>query len=265
MTVSKTCKYNVGLVLSGGGARGFAHAGVIKALNEAGIFPDVISGVSAGAMAGALYADGHTPDEMMKIFRQTKFYKYIEFSYPRTNLLKMTKLTKIIAENLKAKKFEELKIPLYVAATNLNEGKCEYFSKGELLKAVIASATVPVLFPPMLIAGKTYVDGGVLNNLPIEPIEKKCEMIIGINVNPTGYQDEFKNLMSIAERSFHLCFSASLPKKIKKFHFYIEPTGLEKFRLLDVSKNQEIFHLGYEYGRKIISENKELLSKYSRS
>jgi NTE family protein len=264
MTVKPKKKYAVGLVLSGGGARGFAHAGVIKALNEYGIFPDVISGVSAGAMAGALYADGHTPDEMMKIFSETKFYKYIEFSIPRQNLLKMTKLTKLIAENLRAKKIEELKIPFYVAATNLNDGKCEYFSKGELLKIVIASSTVPVLFPPMLISGKTYVDGGVLNNLPIEPIEKKCEMIIGINVNPIGYQDEFKNLMSIAERSFQLCFAATLPRKTQKFDIYIEPAGLEKYKLLDISKNKEIFHLGYDAGKKMISLNKELLEKYRK-
>lgn len=263
MTLIKTPKYNVGLVLSGGGARGFAHAGVMKALNEARIYPDVISGVSAGAMAGVLYADGNTPDEMMKMFRQTKFYKYIEFSYPRQNLLKMTRLTRLLAANLKAKKFEDLRIPLYVAATDLNNGKCDYFSKGDdLLKTVIASATVPVLFPPMIINGKTYVDGGVLNNFPVEPIEKKCSLIVGVNVNPTGYQDEFKNLMSIAERAFHLCFAATLPNKIKKCHLFIEPEGLEKYRLLDMTKNREIYDLGYKAAIKTIKQNEVLLRKY---
>lgn len=264
MTASRIRKYKVGLVLSGGGARGFAHAGVLKALNEAGIFPDVISGVSAGAMAGVLYADGNTPDEIMKMFSHTKFFKYLEFSYPRLNLLKMTKLTKIIASNLKDKNFEDLKIPLYIAATDLNNGKCEYFSKGELLKTVIASGTVPVLFPPMRISENTYVDGGVQNNFPVEPIEKKCELLIGVNVNPIGYQNEFKSLMSIAERSFQLCFAATLPKKIKKCHIFIEPKGLEKYKLLDIAKNKEIFHLGYEYAKKVIAQNQELISKYSK-
>jgi len=223
MTGSRKKKYNVGLVLSGGGARGFAHVGVLKALNEAGIFPDIISGVSAGAMAGALYADGNTPDEIMKMFSDTKFFKYLEFTIPRQNLLKMTKLTRVIAENLKAKKIEELKIPLYITATNLNTGKSEYFSSGDLLKTVIASGTVPVLFPPIVINGKTYVDGGVLNNFPVEPLIKKCELIIGVNVNPVGYQAEFKTLMSIAERSFQLCFAATLPRKIKNVTYLLSP------------------------------------------
>ncbi len=265
MAVSRKIKYNVGLVLSGGGARGFAHAGVLKALNEAGIYPDVISGVSAGAMAGALYADGNTPDEMMKMFSDTKFFKYLEFSIPRRNLLKMTKLTKIIAANLKAKKFEELKIPLFVATTNLNNGRCEYFSKGELLKIVIASATVPVLFPPMLISEKNYVDGGVLNNFPFEPLANKCNLLIGVNVNPIGYQDEFKSLMSIAERSFQLCFSASMSKKIKKCHIYIEPEKLRKYKLLDISKKTEIYKIGYDAAREKLKENTLLVEKFSRA
>lgn len=257
-------KYRIGLVLSGGGARGFAHAGVIKALNETGIFPDVISGTSAGAIAGVLVADGNTPDTIMKMFSETKFLKYLEFSYPKQNLLKMTKLIRILSENLQAKKFEDLKIPLFVAATNLNTGICEYFSKGELLKPVIASGTVPVLFPPMMISGSTFVDGGVLNNFPVEPIEKICEMIIGINVNPTGYQDEFKNLMSIAERSFHLCFATTLPGKIKKCQLFIEPPGLEKYKLLDISKNKEIFKLGYDFAKKVLMQNNELILKYAK-
>ncbi|MFH0865812.1 MAG: patatin-like phospholipase family protein [Bacteroidota bacterium] len=263
MAGSRKKKYNVGLVLSGGGARGFAHVGVMKALNEAGIYPDVISGVSAGAMAGVLYADGSTPDEMMKMFSDTKFFKYLEFSLPRRNLLKMTKLTKIIAANLKAKKFEDLKIPLFVAATDLNNGRCEYFSKGELLKIVIASATVPVLFPPMLISEKNYVDGGVLNNFPFEPIANKCNLLIGVNVNPIGYRDEFKSLMSIAERSFHLCFAASMLRKIKKCHIYIEPEKLRKYKLLDISKNKEIYKIGYDAAREKLKENTLLVKKYS--
>jgi NTE family protein len=259
MTGSRKKKYNIGLVLSGGGVRGFAHVGVLKALNEAGIYPDVISGVSAGAMAGALYADGHTPDDILKMFTDTKLFKYLEFTIPRQNLLKMTKLTRVLSENLKAKKFEELKIPLYVAATDLNNGKCDFFSSGDLLKTVIASATVPVLFPPIIINGITYVDGGVLNNFPVEPIVKKCDLLIGVNVNPVGCQDVFKSLMGIAERSFQLCFAATLPRKIKKCHIFIEPAGLAKYKLLDITKKKEIFQLGYESAKKIIHEAKERL------
>jgi len=258
--VKRNKKYKTGLVLSGGGARGFAHVGALQALNEAGIFPDVISGVSAGAIAGALYADGHTPEEILHLFSETKIYKYLEIIIPKRGLLKMTGLSKIISHNLKAKTFEDLAIPLFVAATDLNNGKCVYFDKGDLLKPVLASATVPVLFCPVRIGNKIFVDGGVLNNFPVEPLVNKCENIIGIHVNPFGYFEEFNSILSIAERSFHLSFSTHLIKKTK-CDIFIEPEGLDKFRLLDISKIREIYKLGYKETKRILAENKEKIAK----
>jgi NTE family protein len=258
--VKRNKKYKTGLVLSGGGARGFAHVGALQALNEAGIFPDVISGVSAGAIAGALYADGHTPEEILHLFSETKIYKYLEIIIPKRGLLKMTGLSKIISKNLKAKTFEDLAIPLFVAATDLNNGKCVYFDKGDLLKPVLASATVPVLFCPVRIGNKIFVDGGVLNNFPVEPLVNKCENIIGIHVNPFGYFEEFNSILSIAERSFHLSFSTHLIKKTK-CDIFIEPEGLDKFRLLDISKIKEIYKLGYKETKRILAENKEKIAE----
>ena len=89
MQCNQNKKYKTGLVLSGGGVRGFAHLGALKALNEAGIYPDVISGVSAGAIAGALYADGYKPDEIIQMFQETKFSKYLEITLRKKGLLKM--------------------------------------------------------------------------------------------------------------------------------------------------------------------------------
>jgi NTE family protein len=250
-------KYNIGLVLSGGGARGLAHIGAIKALNEAGIFPEVISGVSAGAIAATLIADGHKPDEILKMFNQAKLSKIVELILPKKGLLKMTGLIKIISQNLRASVFEDLSIPIYIGATDLNNGKTVYFSKGDLLKPVVASATIPVMFAPMKIENIMYVDGGVLNNFPIEPLLKKCNFIIGIHVNPFGYIDDFNGMISVAERSFHLAFANHIGKKINKCDIFIEPAGLKNYRLLDVAKIDEIFQLGYEETKKMLEENKE--------
>jgi len=257
-------KYSVGLVLSGGGARGFAHVGVLKALNEAGIYPDVISGVSAGAIAGALIADGHDADEIMGMFKETKTYKYIEFIIPKSGLVKITGIAKILDQNLKAKTFEELKIPLFVTACDLTNGKIEYFYKGELLNRVLASSTVPVLFQPIKMDSKTFVDGGVMNNFPVEPIEKKCDLLIGVHVNPLGYVKDFTSMLSIAERAFHLCFSMNLGKKAKKCDIFIEPPELKDYKLLDVPKIKDIYQWGYKEAKKVIKENKELLALYAR-
>lgn len=143
----KNKKYNIGIVLGGGGARGFAHIGVLKALNESGIYPEIISGVSAGAIIGSLYADGYSPDEILALFKQNKLFNYLKLINPKQGLFKMTGLAKVISKNLKAKTFEELKLPLIINATDLNNGKCEYFSSGELFKHILASSTIPGLFP----------------------------------------------------------------------------------------------------------------------
>ena len=161
------------MVLSGGGARGFAHLGVIQALNEAGIYPDVISGTSAGALAGVLYADGYSPEEILKLMNSGSRLDFMRPAMPREGLLQINGIIKILKAHLKAKTFEELKIPLYVAATDLNNGKSVYFSEGNLLDPVIASASIPVLFQPVKINNISYVDGGVLDNLPVYPIRKQ--------------------------------------------------------------------------------------------
>ncbi len=238
-------KYNTGLVLSGGGARGFAHIGVLQALNTAGIYPDVISGTSAGALVGVLYADGHSPSDILKMMNSTSRLHYIRPTVPKEGLLQISGIEKILKENLRARKFEELKIPLFVTATDLNNGKIEYFSSGELLNPVIASASIPVLFKPVVINNIHYVDGGVLDNLPIRPIEKQCKKIIGSFVNPVGYEETVVSLAQIAERVFMLNMSKEVIEKSGKFDLFIAPPELKKYKILDPEKAVEVFEIGY--------------------
>jgi NTE family protein len=237
--------YNCGLVLSGGGARGFAHLGVIQALNEAGIFPDVLAGTSAGAIVGALYADGYSPREIMRIMNSTNKLHYFSLTVPSGGLLQISGIIRILKENLRAKTFEELKIPLYVTATDLNNGKAVYFSEGALLHPVIASASIPVIFKPLVINNVQYVDGGVLDNLPIRPIENKCHFLIGSFVNPTGYEENINSLVHIAERTFLLSMSKEVAEKAKRFHIMIAPPELRNYKILDPEKSEEVFEVGY--------------------
>jgi len=239
-------KYKIGLVLSGGGARGFAHLGLIQALNDAGIYPDVISGTSAGALAGVLYADGHTPKEIQKIMNSGSRLDFMRPALPREGLLQIGGVIKILKNYLRAKTFEELKIPLYVSATDLNNGKAVYFSTGDLLNPVIASASIPVLFRPVMINNVCYVDGGVLDNLPVKPIEKKCKILIGSFVNPVGYEEKVSGLISIAERTFMLSMSKEIIEKAKKFDLLVAPLELRNYKILDPEKADELFSIGYK-------------------
>ena len=239
-------QYNIGLVLSGGGARGFAHLGVLHALNEKGIYPDVISGTSAGAIIGALYADGLTPGEILKLMEGSSRLDFMRPALPREGLLQINGISKILKSSLRAKKFEDLKIPLFVTATDLNNGKAVYFSEGEILDPVIASASIPVVFQPVKINDISYVDGGVLDNLPIRPIENKCRILIGSFVNAVGYMEKISGLISIAERTFMLSMSKEIFEKAKKFDLFIAPQELRNYKILDPEKAVELFWIGYK-------------------
>jgi NTE family protein len=247
-------KYKIGLVLSGGGARGFAHLGVIQALNEAGIYPDIISGTSAGALAGVLYADGYTPNEILKLMNSGSRLDFMRPALPREGLLQIGGVMKILKSSLRAKTFEELKIPLFVSATDLNNGKAEYFSEGDLFDPVMASASIPVLFQPVVINNICYVDGGVLDNLPLRPIENKCDFLIGSFVNPIGYIEKISGLISIAERTFMLSMSKEILEKAKRFNLFVAPQELKNFRILDPEKAEELFSVGFNATKEKLGE-----------
>lgn len=239
-------KFKTGLVLSGGGARGFAHLGVLQALHEAGIYPDIISGTSAGALVGVLYCDGHSPDKILGMMKRHSKLDYMRPVLPRDGILQITGLTKLLQANLTAQKFEDLKKPLVVCATDLNNGKPVYFSKGELVTAVIASSSIPVLFKPVIINNIYYVDGGVLDNLPVKPIENKCNFLAGSFVNPVGYEKSATGLITIAVRTFMLNQAREVEEKGKKFDIIIAPPELTKFGILEVEKADELFNMGYK-------------------
>lgn len=244
-------EFKTGIILSGGGVRGFAHAGILKALNEAGIYPDVISGVSAGAIVGALYADGHSPDEIFEIFKEDKsFFKYAKIKIPGKGLFKTMGLQNNLSRHLKADNLEDLEIPLIIAATNMSKGEVVYFDEGTILDRVMASAAIPVLFEPVEIDGDLYVDGGVLDNFPVTPLVKKCQQLIGVSLNPIHPEKDFDHLFKIAERTFRLSVSSNISPKISLCDQLFEPEELGRYGLLDASKGEKIFELGYKTARK---------------
>lgn len=249
-------QYKLGLALSGGAARGFAHLGVVKALYERGIRPDCISGTSIGAITGALLADGHDPEELLGIFTEKRLFSYLGISFKKIGLFKMSGLPDALEKHLKAKTFEDLEIPLYVTCTNLNSGKVEYFNKGALIEKVVASASIPGLFAPAKIDGMLYADGGILDNLPVTPLINKCKKIIGVHVNPTGPEDHIESAISIVERAFHLSIGARISEIAKECDLLIEPDKLQNYRLMDISAGKVMFDIGYAHARKMLEESK---------
>ena len=247
-------QYENGLVLSGGAARGFAHPGVIKALHENGVYPDCISGTSAGAIVGVFYADGFEPEEIIELFKKKKVFNFVNIALGRKGLLSISGLEKTLKNNLRAKKFDQLQKPFYVASTNFNSGEVVYFHEGDLVEKVVASSSIPVLFKPVEIGGALYVDGGVLDNLPHTPLKGKCRNLIGVHVNYTGPEKEINNLMEIAERAFHLSIGARIKEIADELDVFIEPEELKHFSVTDVGEGDKMFRIGYEEATKVLKE-----------
>ncbi|MCU0423494.1 MAG: patatin-like phospholipase family protein [Bacteroidia bacterium] len=252
-------KYKLGIVLSGGGARGFAHIGVLKALNENGIFPDVISCVSAGSIVGSLYADGYTPDEIFAIFHRLELYKLLRFYRPAFGLLRADGLERTLRKQLHASNFENLKIPLHVCTVNFSQAKLVYFNTGDIVPAVMASCAIPMVLKPIELNGEFYVDGGLMNNLPVEPLLHHCENIIGVNVNPVMPENKFASFRNFSDRVMHLALRANIEHNIRFCDIYLEPEGLMKYHLFKTSASQEIFRMGYQYTISKITEIKNEL------
>jgi NTE family protein len=245
-------KYKTGLVLSGGAARGLAHAGVLQALDEEGLPPEIISGVSSGSIVGALYADGYTPAQILDIFLEKSMLSYVKPAMPRKGLLRMSGLEEVLKENLCTKRIEDLKIPLRITTTDVYSGKAMVFSSGDLIPIIIASSSIPVMFIPSIIGGFTLVDGGVVDNLPIDPIRNHCEFLIGVHVNPIGVVTKIDGILDIAERTFNLAVAAQIEKKISEFNIFIEPHELKNYGLTDVKKARKIYDIGYKEAKRVI-------------
>ncbi len=256
-------KYKTGLVLSGGGSRGFAHLGVIAALNEKGIQPDIIAGVSAGAIVGAFIASGKSPQEILKLFAEKPFFKYTKINLPIHGLLKLDRLLNIIEKEIPAKRIEDLEIPFYIGISNLNKGRMEYKNTGPLGLTVLASSSIPILFAPIEIDGDFYADGGLMNNIPVKAIRNITKKIIVSNIsplNPKG-KTKTKNLVQIASRTFHMTINANLDEAKKAADLFIEPEGIDEYDILNNSHAYELYDIGYNSTIKMLEKTEKTSSK----
>ncbi|MCD8555182.1 MAG: patatin-like phospholipase family protein [Bacteroides graminisolvens] len=243
---NNSCKYNLGLVLSGGGAKGFAHLGAFKALRERNIMPDIISGTSAGALAGAFIADGYSPEEILHFFDGKTIKEFTEINTPGIGLFNTRRLFSFIKKHLRAKRFEDLHIPLIVTATDFDNGISTHFSEGLLVAPLVASCSVPIVFTPTIIDGKHYVDGGLFQNLPASVIRHQCKKIIGINLNPIYLKKHTNSLKGIAEKSLHCIFNSNTASDKKLCDTLIEPEGIWEHPMYDLKHAEKIFSLGYK-------------------
>lgn len=252
----------IGLALSGGGARGIAHLGVIKALEESGLRFSAISGTSAGAVAGAFYCAGYKPDDILEIITTMGFLNSVRPAWSWTGLLSMEGFKEVMHKHIPHNSFEKLNPALTVAATEIRLGKVVYFTEGELIPAVIASSSIPAIFNPVTLNGHVYVDGGLMDNLPARPLVGKCDFIIGSHCNPVDQRFDIKNVKEVTERSLLIAINVSTTYSKTHCNFVFESPELGKFSTFDLAKGKEIFQIGYRNAKSRLPELEQQISKH---
>ncbi len=237
----------IGLVLSGGGARGVAHIGVLNALDEMGVKFSIASGTSAGSIVAALYCYGYKPDEIFNIVKNLSIFKSVSPAWTWAGLLKMDGLELLLRKHIPENNFNVLKMPLVVAATEIRIGRIHYFAEGELIPAIMASCSIPAVFNPVSFNGGLYVDGGLLDNLPVLPIRDKCDFIVGSHCNHISPEFDAKSLKVVIERSLLMAVSANTQVSRQMCDVFIEPTRMDRYSSFEIGKAQEIFDFGYQF------------------
>jgi NTE family protein len=242
---------SVGYVFSGGGSKGLAHAGVIKFLEEIGIFPTEIAGSSAGGIVAALYAWGKTPEEILQFFKSIYFFHWKHFTFKKAGFIDSESFKNYFYTIFEDATIGDLKFPIHVTATNMVKGKLKIFDKNtKIVDAVLASSAFPGIISPYEIEGNLYSDGGILNHFPTDILQGRCEAIIGVYVSPIQKIDkkDLNSIKSVTTRAFDLLSANSNIQKFLKCDWIIEPEELSKYSTFETNriKMDLIFEIGYQ-------------------
>jgi NTE family protein len=202
-------KVKIGLALGGGAARGFAHIGVIKALEAQGIVPDIVVGTSAGSVVGALYASGYNGFALQKIALEMDEATISDWALPlfskAPGVLKGEALQAYVNKAVKNQPMEKLRIPFGAVATDLKNGQPILFRRGNTGQAVRASSAVPSVFQPVSIAGHTYVDGGLVAPVPVRfAREMGAEFIIAVNISSQAEGQATDSSVDVLMQTFNI-------------------------------------------------------------
>jgi len=248
--------YRLGVALSGGGARGFAHVGALQAIEESGLKPDIIAGVSAGSIVAVLYAAGLSSQRMLEIFSDAKFRDFCHWNIGRGAIFNMAPFKQFILKNLNGKvNFEDFDIPVYIGATDFDNGVPAVFSSGPVILPLIASCSIPIVFPPVKINGTYYVDGGVLRNHPAWIIRDKCERLIGINCSPLLKNHSAHNsIIESAFRTYNLMAKANQRQDMELCDISVQLPELAHYKVFNLKEIRSVYLRGYTTMRQILKQ-----------
>ncbi len=250
----------IGVALSGGGARCVAQLGALAFLEEQGVRVSAVSGSSGGAIAGALYASGRSPHEILELLKGVDFRSFLRYHIHKGSLYTIVGAYRFLHEEVGLNDFASLKIPFFCTVVNFRTGLAEYKTKGDLAKLVLASSALTPIFAPVVYEGEVYIDGGFYDNLPAAPLTEVCDRIVGINVNPM-FESIPRSFKERLYKSLFIMLNANIREGKRLCDIYIEPPEMSRYSIFNTDEFDTFYTIGYEAARVAQKQTDQLLGE----
>ncbi len=255
----------IGLALGSGGARGFAHLGVIKVLKEAGISIDMIAGSSMGALVGSFYAAGSDIERLYRLSKAFKRKYYLDFTVPKMGFVAGKKVKELIRVFTYNKRIEELDIPLAIVATDIKKGEKVVFQSGPIADAVRASISIPGIFVPEKIGDRLLVDGGVIDRVPVSVVRSMgADLVIAVDVSNVKKEIEITSIYDVIMQSLDILQMELTESRKLSSDVMIRP-HVENYNSKSFTNINEIITIGEEEARLNIDKIKQCIHTWKES
>ncbi|WP_338469928.1 patatin-like phospholipase family protein [Niallia sp. XMNu-256] len=252
----------IGLALGSGGARGFAHLGIIKVLVENKIPIDYIAGSSMGSLVACFYASGLDLNRLYKLATSFKRKYYLDLTVPRMGFVAGKRIKDLIRLFTKGKQLEELNIPVAVVATDLMKGEKIVFTEGPIAEAVRSSISIPGIFVPEKKDGRLLVDGGVIDRVPVSVVkEMGADLVIAVDVSRVKRDAEISNIYDVIMQSLDIMQMELVENRQFASDVMIRPQ-VEKYSARAFTNIEEIIIMGEEEARKHIEQIKKIIHEW---
>lgn len=255
----------VGLALGSGGARGFAHLGVIKVLREEGIPIDLIAGSSMGALVASFYGAGLDVERLYKLSRVFKRKYYLDFTVPKMGFIAGKRVKELIRIFTHGKRIEELDIPIGVVATDLYSGEKVVFKSGPIAETVRASIAIPGIFVPEKLDGRLFVDGGVVDMIPVSVAkEMGADIVIAVDVSNVKVSSEVNSILDVIMQSIDIMQMELVANREVASDIMIRPR-VEMYDSRAFTNIEEIIKMGEEEAKKHIEKIRQCMEEWKES
>ncbi|HCL59202.1 MAG TPA: esterase [Acinetobacter sp.] len=255
----------VAIALGGGGAKGFAHIGVLKVLESHGIKPKIVTGTSAGSFVGSLYASGKSPYQLQQIALNFKESDIRDLTLNRQGIIAGQKLQDFVNKNVANKPIEQFPIRFAAVATRLDNGRKADFIKGNAGQAVRASCSIPNVFVPAVIGGTKYVDGGLVSPIPVKTAKDMgADIVIAVDISARPDSNKALNMWGVLDQTINIMGQQSINEELNQANIVIQPK-VGHIGTLDLKASNETILEGEKAAQLKIRSIEKAISDFRQS